>query len=35
LTSICILVTWHYRIDRRAHAEIQRKLAERNAGASR
>jgi glycoside/pentoside/hexuronide:cation symporter, GPH family len=34
LTSICILVTWHYRIDRRAHGEIQRKLAERNAAAS-
>lgn len=31
LTSVCILVTWFYRIDRRAHAEIQRKLAERNA----
>ena len=31
LTSICILVTWAYRIDRRAHADIQRRLAERNA----
>jgi GPH family glycoside/pentoside/hexuronide:cation symporter len=31
LTSICIAVTWRYRIDRKTHAEIQRKLAERNA----
>jgi GPH family glycoside/pentoside/hexuronide:cation symporter len=31
LTSICIAITWGYRIDRKRHAEIQRKLAERNA----
>jgi Na+/melibiose symporter-like transporter len=30
LTSLCIAITWAYRIDRSRHAEIRRKLAERN-----